>query len=1281
MTVGSSQPASEPRPPPPMPTVERSRAPPKQPTLRRKPSTIDVHTRMTRGVPAPAPAAGPPLPRPTLDTTVGAANQREPPPRPSILIKSSNPPRSELSGPPPRLAPPYEIAPSVFHLDRNQSIEAPLDPRLPTPPFTTHSDSPSTRYSESPGPWSRTSTPTSMSSHSPGLIMPAKWAPRPRPSSPNRRRLPIAWKGAQLGGADHQELIPTDSAGLPSLRESLTSSSSGSTIKMGEHHLQLPSASHPHREAPSNRERSNSIGKMDPPAPIPPPRKSSARAAPGVATRTPSPLKTSPLEPLPLMPDVSVRPSTSPSSSHLAPSRTPHAIETSTIVRDGPPPRPSRDGAPNLGRLDDASSIPVIQSNLAGLPFPGHRRRGSTDTTGSFPRRPSATASPDPGLHPSDAHHVGGSISRSASSDRAPTHLIRARSRGPSPGPVEGKLRKRGKSPSETSPNKGASRFGFFGRRANTASESDHVPDSSSSSKSLVKKGPAAGTGHEGYGRYAWRGRSGSVTSNGSGNGNGSAARSPSASSSRSGAGSAKSRKGSNVSMAERFSPIDDFVMDRLEPVIIVGGGGSGITSANGSVRSQTSRGDGVGGDGSQSSLGGRPSMDSQSSASTEFSTFSQSGSDIAKSAPPTSHGRPRAWTGHAKPVTVDHHIQHADDANKHPTASEWLLSRPAVAVSLPQVRRSKTLPSILTNTDSHLPQENAPAAIESDSDMSLVRQITSGAGKFAEGREGHWLKSKTSRQRPPPPLPPLTRPKVPQQLLPEELVESPEEDEVPELRVQVAARQYPSTRPLAHYAMLDGADDDEELSDLGDLMKEVEQFSDSENDEPERSPVVTDVTRSNPQTASVLLPDPPMLPPGFHNPRPVSPKVMLRSSDDLPPAPEPRTMIRETQLPRPSRLPQVGRIPRVVSSRFRKPPLQSFSRPFSTIRPDMVTGPGRAPATAIQAATIQEGVAQETATNQLLPSLASTTREPSVGQTSNRSSNSATGYRNPVTGREFLTFPSRHNSEVSCSGSSGIASLGPLPVIGLSAEGVHSEDEVWKEYDDLLDEVFSPGSGYSLRSSYGFPPPPKEPATASIIDNSSPIRPTHTNLPSITTSSAENNVALPWSAPAAVAPAPMQSRISQQTDNTGSPVSFSDFFAGYGERNLTPRKVSTAGNSPIRSGPVSPRTTVPPSVDPVPKEQAEVMSPQSDTGRNGLDDLDSHTNLRFGALMTSRWLSFGRVLFSPAHEGFKQAGGTRCQERLLVLDGLGNGTPIILQIHWSSLMGILQMTGPSTVL
>jgi SAM-dependent methyltransferase len=56
------------------------------------------------------------------------------------------------------------------------------------------------------------------------------------------------------------------------------------------------------------------------------------------------------------------------------------------------------------------------------------------------------------------------------------------------------------------------------------------------------------------------------------------------------------------------------------------------------------------------------------------------------------------------------------------------------------------------------------------------------------------------------------------------------------------------------------------------------------------------------------------------------------------------------------------------------------------------------------------------------------------------------------------------------------------------------------------------------------------------------------------------------------------------------------------------------------------------------------------DIAENQAEGLLSMANLRFGALMTSKWLSFGRVLFSPVHSELKDPK----EDRVLVIDGLG---------------------------
>jgi hypothetical protein len=65
---------------------------------------------------------------------------------------------------------------------------------------------------------------------------------------------------------------------------------------------------------------------------------------------------------------------------------------------------------------------------------------------------------------------------------------------------------------------------------------------------------------------------------------------------------------------------------------------------------------------------------------------------------------------------------------------------------------------------------------------------------------------------------------------------------------------------------------------------------------------------------------------------------------------------------------------------------------------------------------------------------------------------------------------------------------------------------------------------------------------------------------------------------------------------------------------------------------------------------------PNRDTQLLDIPEHDNHTkfttsDLRFGALMTSKWLTFGRILFSPAHHEVRLAE----ESRILVIDGLGD--------------------------
>ncbi|KAF1815805.1 hypothetical protein P152DRAFT_496569 [Eremomyces bilateralis CBS 781.70] len=106
--------------------------------------------------------------------------------------------------------------------------------------------------------------------------------------------------------------------------------------------------------------------------------------------------------------------------------------------------------------------------------------------------------------------------------------------------------------------------------------------------------------------------------------------------------------------------------------------------------------------------------------------------------------------------------------------------------------------------------------------------------------------------------------------------------------------------------------------------------------------------------------------------------------------------------------------------------------------------------------------------------------------------------------------------------------------------------------------------------------------------------------------------------------------RLSVTTPN--SPLSITDFLNAYGDRN-TQSSFGSPSHGRFSSGTKQSLEV---------EDRPSVSEDQEETGSMG--------NLRFGALMTSKWLSFGRVLFSPAHYEVQE----RSENRVLILDGLG---------------------------
>lgn len=355
------------------------------------------------------------------------------------------------------------------------------------------SASPSTKFSDSPGPsaYSRNTTPTSIASQSPGIIAPSRLlsSAKGRQTSPTRSRPPVTRRRA--GSVTNEpESTLSDPRGLAAVRESTTSSSSNSTVK----------------ELDRSGKKINAL-KLAPPPPSPPPRTSSQKFKASKDGRTA----------VSQIPQSFSKPEDSASPTQGSPSR---AL---------PPARPSREGTPNLnsGFFDPT---PVIHSNLSSNTLAGSRRGSESSNTrptvSSLNQLPQAT--------------------KSASTSNLPA-LVAPASRRNGP-PVSKKpdtitSTKGGRPPSPSPAPSFHSRFHFFGRKKSSTGD---VP-AKREVKKLTRKGPVAGTGHEGYGRFgATKRRSGGPTLGRS--------------------------LGDTVLSQESVLSQDSFLTDRMSPVVIAGG-------------------------------------------------------------------------------------------------------------------------------------------------------------------------------------------------------------------------------------------------------------------------------------------------------------------------------------------------------------------------------------------------------------------------------------------------------------------------------------------------------------------------------------------------------------------------------------------------------------------------------------------------------------------------------------------------------------------------------------
>lgn len=1150
---------------------------PRSNVLRRKPSSIGITTGRPGYRPRADSMSSQDEGQPTKDTSGGF---RDPfsetvlgitlPPSSSILARSGGEVEVSSTG-----YYDYEVGPTEILT-------------LPAPQYAL-SSTPSTRYSESPGPFSVSSTPTSMSSYSPGVTLSTKSATRVRQASPLQSRPPVVRHRTPDESTFRQQ------HGLPAVRESSTSSSSTSTVL-----------------ADGNKQKAQQS-----PHHLPPPPPSLQI---GTVPRAQAP----------------------PELAHLAD----HQPASSQLPRR--PARPSRNNTAEIVGLREPS--PVIQSNMTSFPS-SHRRTSSTESKMSItvsgrtrfgiPSKPTSR-NPSPSL---------GATATFSPGSRAPT-------REPTPD-VQQQSRALPVTSSSTAPSPSkTSRFGFF-RRTKTE------PTPAPKSEKKLRRGPAAGTGHEGYGRYAVRGRSGSSMS-GSSIGRSASAGTTTESLNR----TPSSRKSSMTSTTS--TEVDDYFLERLAPVAIRGTGSSAELS--------------------------RSPDPTRSGSSLDISSAPGEG-------PKKIQGSSRPNVEKKKPTLLPSAM--SDPVRGGSPMKRMPLGPRRPSESDDDVKRS-FLPSLTTRRTSR--------ASKSIDGAPLSKVISSGS-TTEQGSKAKYKKDKAEKEKAEKAEKAASKPSKKWNFF--QRAHAAPKTESPAVDAAASANRVPPSRSVAHYALMD-SQSGIDLEDIEQLMQEP----DATPEEPlspvgqvDRTPSGTESEQKE-RLQSMLLPPKPVFPSHLPSARSASPKVYLHpeappqapkhklsidtteqtisnppvrlSQSDLTPVTDlspssPSRPLSPVELtpavelpqsppvfvlpqslpspgpppanppPRPSRLAQVGRIPQVISRRNQghRPPSQSFSRPFVVDQPR----PNVPPRTSLDSASplsVSAGAVEPypvlRGLDALSHSLAIATMSPSAEEASRQS--------------EFFKFPPRKDSEVSYSSSSGIWSFAPtsgtamVPVTGAP----QSEDEIWKEYDDLIDEVLSPldvGTGEHKTGT-----PTRHPSLEPL--------PLKTKVSRVSTQSGASHQSLHLRRSRLLA-------VLHSAQSPTSPISLSDFLQDYGDRNLSvidpitgrlsfPSSIRMSTGSAPRNRPSSTRSSLPASLTLSARQSKATLASNSDKDRGSAstnryrdtrlmdlaetqsDGLVSMANLRFGALMTSKWLSFGRVLFSPAHFEMKNPS----QDRVLIIDGLG---------------------------
>ena len=998
-------------------------------------------------------------------------------------------------------------------------------PPPPTPFFS--ASSPSTRYSVSPSIWSRGSTPTSLSSYSPGIVHSTKIG-RLRQPSPSQTRLPVF----------SPPVHPSPQQDIPDVKEEIRVAS-----KKPE---QIPGRKNERGIQPANTSSVNIASlRQDPP------RKLSVGFNHTETAEIDTEKARKEVE------EAERRLFGSHGATHSSPARIAEPPQT--------PPRPSRDGTHRL----ELETSPVVQSNLRYIRSTGHTRRESIEKVLAS-QRPTPTPNQAAAASNDSLHSRG--LSQIPSRDGGSPVLSRK-----SPRTLTKEAPKENVEPKIPVPK----RFGLFPKKSKP-----DMTESTAENPRLPRKGPTAGTGHEGYGKYGQRGRKASGSSS-------SGTRTRSTSTARS-----ATSKGSQSSRPEL--EIDDFLMSRLEPVIINGGGVDGAslsrTQSEQSMSSVSVASVSTLPRQAQFSYSTGPSTDSlATSTETSGETLTLDGfNEAARSRSPERQVKPggRPQTKSRMPVPKGKKPGILTNPQASATSTSLSSQQSSIAAPSQQTRIAQQSPNKQTNAQPTEPQQ------------------------AKKGKGSMWSFFRKSRGN--------------------EQKTTPLETAPPSTKLHAAITPVLNNRPVAHYALVD-TDSDE----LDDIIQNIEDSPPTEEEEAPRPVEVPRGLNIRKREPSILLPSPPKMHGEFERDNNPSPRTAMFNRNLMPKELEP------SPERKPRRLASIGRIPQVVSRRDRhhRPAMQSFSRPFSGIESPSLTIP--------TTESIREPpLMANTPLNVQMPfDLGFAPNEsPEWGRGFNPTFSAAEDasalefLAGPFSTYEFLQFPPKKDSTSSESSGALAAVTAVAPVPGSPP----TEDEVWNEFDDLIDHVLSPDKST---------PKPEE-VEKTDEGGRFELATMASKALQDELNSAHNNKPVPDRASVRSSASSVHLRRSrivsalQSSTAPSSQPSYSDLATPYGDLNeekddltgtIEP-SLTTDQRRENQSTFLNSLAAVP---SPRPKfhREQETGSPEHEW------DVVTKTNMRSASLMTSRWLSFGRVLFSPAHNHVKAG----AQGRILVIDGLGN--------------------------